>query len=152
MNIKKLFISIGISLGVGLLSAALTINNQNIYDVINVPNFAPPGWLFPIVWTILYILMGISSYLISEENSSESSSALKVYFLQLMVNFFWSIIFFNMRNFLFAFIWLILLLILIIIMIYRFYKVKPLAAYLNIPYLIWVIFAGILNFSIVLLN
>ena len=152
MNLKKLFVSIGISLGVGILSALLTMNNQNIYDVINVPAFAPPSWLFPIVWTILYILMGISSYLVSEENTEESKQALSIYYLQLVVNFLWSIIFFNVRNFLFAFIWLILLLVLIIIMIYRFYKVNKTSAYLNIPYLLWVIFAGILNLSIVILN
>lgn len=152
INWKNLIISLAISLGVGFLSALLTMNNQNIYDIINVPSFAPPGWLFPIVWTILYILMGISSYLIYEENNVNSLSALRIYGAQLLVNFFWSIIFFNLKNFTFAFIWLILLLVLIIIMIYRFYKINRLPAYLNIPYLIWVIFAGILNFSIIILN
>lgn len=152
INWKKLIISVAISLGIGLLSSLLTMNNQSIYDIINVPKFAPPGWLFPIVWTILYILMGISSYLISEENSSTTVSALTVYFIQLFVNFFWSIIFFSMKNFVFAFIWLLLLIILIVVMIYRFYKIRPVAAYLNIPYLLWVIFAGVLNFSIILLN
>lgn len=147
-----MFISIGISVGVGLFSSLLTMDNQNIYEIINVPFFAPPGWLFPVVWTILYILMGISSYLIYEENDVNTSDALRVYGIQLIVNFLWSIIFFNLKNFTFAFVWLILLLILIIIMIYRFYKINKLAAYLNIPYLLWVTFAGILNFSIVLLN
>lgn len=152
INLKNLIISLVISLGVGFLSTLLTMNNQNIYDIINVPSFAPPGWLFPIVWTILYILMGISSYIINEEKDINSSSALQVYGIQLIVNFLWSIIFFNLKNFTFAFIWLILLLVLIIIMIYRFYKISKLAAYLNIPYLLWVIFAGILNFSIIILN
>ena len=149
---KNLIISIAISLGVGLLSSLLTMGNQNIYEIINVPSFAPPGWLFPIVWTILYILMGISSYIIYEENDINSSSALKVYGLQLFVNFFWSIIFFNLKNFTFAFIWIILLLFLIIVMIYRFANINKLAAYLNIPYLLWVAFASVLNLSIVLLN
>lgn len=149
---KNLIISIAISLGVGLLSSLITMDNQNIYEIINVPSFAPPGWLFPIVWTILYILMGISSYIIYEENDINSSSALKVYGLQLFVNFFWSIIFFNLKNFTFAFIWIILLLFLIIVMIYRFANINKLAAYLNIPYLLWVAFASVLNLSIVLLN
>lgn len=152
INWKNLIISIAISLGVGLISSLLTMSNQNIYDIINVPSFAPPGLLFPIVWTILYILMGISSYIIYEENDINSSSALNVYGLQLFVNFFWSIIFFNLKNFTFAFIWIILLLFLIIVMIYRFANINKLAAYLNIPYLLWVAFASILNLSIVLLN
>lgn len=152
MKVKNLLISIAISLGVGLLSSFLTMGNQNIYDYINVPQFAPPGWLFPIVWTILYILMGISSYLIYETQDKDSVSALKVYGIQLIFNFFWSIIFFNLQNFVFAFIWIILLWILIIFMIYKFYKIKPLAAYLNMPYLLWVTFAAVLNLSIVILN
>lgn len=149
---KNLIFSIAISLGVGLLSSLLTRGNQNIYEVINVPSFAPPSWLFPAVWTILYILMGISSYLVYEEHSVETLPALRVYGAQLLVNFFWSIIFFNLRNFAFAFIWIILLLILIVVMIYRFYKVNKLSAYLNIPYLLWVTFATILNLGIVILN
>ena len=152
MKIKDLLISIGISLGVGLISSLLTMGNQNIYDYINVPPFAPPGWLFPIVWTILYVLMGISSYLIYVSGDYRSNDALKVYGIQLVFNFFWSIIFFNLQNFLFAFIWIIILWLLIIWMIYKFYQIKPLAAYLNIPYLLWVTFAAILNISIVILN
>lgn len=152
MNWKKLLINVGISLGIGVLSTLLTMNNQNIYNYINVPSFAPPGFLFPIVWSILYILMGISSYLIIETGDIRINSALKVYGIQLFLNFFWSIIFFNMQNFLFAFIWIILLWISIIVMIYKFYKIKPIAAYLNIPYLLWVTFAAILNLSIVILN
>lgn len=152
INWKNLIISIAISLGVGLISSVLTMSNQNIYNIINAPSFAPPGWVFPIVWTILYILMGISSYIIYEENDINSSSALKVYGLQLFINFFWSIIFFNLKNFTFAFIWIILLLFLIIVMIYRFANINKLAAYLNIPYLLWVAFASILNLSIILLN
>lgn len=149
-NLKKLFINIGISLGVGIVSAILT--NNNIYDAINIPFFALPSYFFPIIWTILYVLMGISSYLVSEENNKEKKDAIFIYCLQLFFNFFWSIIFFNIRNFLLAFVWLILLLILIIVMIYKFYNINKTAAYLNILYLIWVIFAGVLNLSIVILN
>lgn len=152
MKIKELLISIAISLGVGLLSALITMNNQNIYDFINVPSFAPPGIVFPIVWTILYILLGISSYIIYKSNDYDRGNALIIYGIQLFLNFFWSIIFFNFKNFIFAFIWIILLLISIIVMIYKFYKINALAGLLNIPYLIWVIFASILNFSIIILN
>lgn len=152
MKIKELLISIAISLGVGLLSALITMNNQNIYDFINVPSFAPPGIVFPIVWTILYILLGISSYIIYESNDYDIGNALIIYSIQLFLNFFWSIIFFNFKNFIFAFVWIILLLNSIIVMIYKFYKINTLAGLLNIPYLIWVIFASILNLSIIILN
>lgn len=152
MRLKELFISVGISVGVGLISAFLTMNNQNIYDVINVPSFSPPAFLFPIVWTVLYILMGISSYIIYNSNDSDRFDALKIYGVQLFINFFWSLIFFNLKNFKFALIWIILLLFSIIIMIYRFYKINKVTGLLNIPYLLWVMFASVLNFYIVILN
>lgn len=147
--------SIALTLAVGALSAFLTMGNMNIYKTINVPSFAPPGFLFPIVWTILFTLMGISVANIivtGKENSLHIVPAVRTYILQLAVNFFWSIIFFNMQNFLFSFIWLILLWVLIIDMIVKFYSISKLSAYINIPYLLWVTFAGILNFMIFILN
>ncbi len=154
-KIKPYVISIAIALAVGGLSALLTKNNMQVYDTINRPALAPPMWLFPVVWSILFILMGISSALVwvnREKDVETASSALRIYGLQLIVNFFWSIIFFNMQAYLFAFIWLLLLLALIIIMIVQFRKISPLAAYLQIPYLLWVTFAGYLTFMIYLLN
>jgi len=154
-KIKPYVYSILIALLVGALSAFLTKDSMNIYASINKPPLTPPGFLFPIVWGILYVLMGISSAIVYNKTKTGNitgPSGLGVYFLQLAVNFFWSIIFFNMRAFLFSFLWLILLWVLIIIMIVRFYKVSPLAAYLQIPYLIWVTFAGYLNLMIYLLN
>lgn len=152
MKIKHLISSIVVSLCVGLVSSLFILKNQNIYDIINVPFFAPPGWLFPIVWTILYIVLGVSSYLIYDSNDYEKESALKSYGIQLFFNFFWSIIFFNFKNFLLAFIWIILLLISIVIMIYKFYKINKLAGLINVPYLLWVLFASVLNFFIIILN
>lgn len=154
-KIKPYVISILIPLAVGGLAAWLTMDSMDVYARINQPPLAPPGWLFPIVWGILYVLMGISSALVFLDKTAspeEKSSALKVYGLQLIVNFFWSIIFFNMQNYLFAFIWLLLLWVLIIIMIVRFARIKPIAGYLQIPYLLWVTFAGYLNLMIYLLN
>ena len=154
-KIKPYVISIAIALAVGGLSALLTKNNMEVYDTINRPALAPPMWLFPVVWSILFILMGISSALVwvnRDENREDAFSALRVYGLQLVVNFFWTIIFFNMQAYLFAFIWLILLWVLIIIMIIQFRKISPLAAYLQIPYLLWVTFAGYLTLMIYLLN
>ncbi len=149
-KLKPYLISVGIALGVGTLSAFVTMGNMNVYENTVKPALAPPGWLFPVVWTILFILMGISSAIVYKKGGS--GGTLFVYELQLAVNFFWSLIFFNLQAYFFAFIWLILLWVLIIIMIVRFYRVSPLAAYLQIPYLLWVTFAGYLNFMIYYLN
>lgn len=152
-KIKPYLLSILISVAVGGLSALLTKNNMEVYSGLNRPPLAPPMIVFPIVWSILFVLMGIGSAAVyNERKNTDVSSALKIYGLQLIVNFFWSLIFFNMQAYLFAFIWLILLWILIAAMIVQFYKIKPAAAYLQIPYLLWVTFAGYLTFMIYLLN
>jgi len=154
-KLKPYFLSVFIALGVGGLSAILTQNNMKIYAVLNKPPLAPPAILFPIVWTILYVLMGIGSariYLHKKESSYEVLDALLSYVLQLILNFFWPIIFFNMLTFLFAFIWLVVLWCAILKMIFKFGQLDTLAAYLQIPYLLWVTFAGYLNFMIYLMN
>ncbi len=152
---KPYIISIAISLGVGILSAILTSGSMDIYESINQPALSPPSWLFPVVWTILFVLMGISAALVytdSDSSREEIRSALSVYAAQLAFNFLWSLIFFNLRAYLFAFIWLVILWILILVMIIRFYSVRKSAGILQIPYLLWVTFAGYLNFMIFLLN
>lgn len=154
-KLKPYIISVAIALLIGGLSALLTRNNMNIYAQISTPPFAPPGFLFPIVWATLYVLMGISSAMIfksEEATSQERLSALFTYGLSLFVNFFWSIIFFNMRSYLLAFVWIVLLWVLIIKTVREYYKINKTAAYLQIPYLLWVTFAAALNFSIYLLN
>ena len=148
----SLIISILIPLAVGGLSAYLTKDSMNQYSQIIKPEFSPPAIVFPIVWTILYILMGISSYIICSSDSSMKQTALNWYAIQLLFNFIWSLIFFNLGNYLFAFVWLIALIVIICIMIYQFYKISPLAAYLQIPYLLWCLFAAFLNYNIYLLN
>ncbi len=148
---KTLIFCIAVPLAVGVLSALLTRNGMQTFDSINKPKLAPPGWLFPVVWTILYVLMGIASYLVITPRQP-NGSALTAYGLQLIFNFFWSIFFFNLSLYLFAFIWLVVLWILILITIIRFYQISEPAGYLMIPYLLWVSFAGYLNFSIYLLN
>ena len=149
---KTLIISVLISLGVGGLSALLTGNNMEIYKTLNLPALAPPGIVFPIVWSVLYILMGISAYLIYTERSTDKGRALLIYAVQLVVNMLWSPIFFRGQAFLFAFIWLVLLWVLIILMIWWFSKINRTAALLPLPYLLWVTFAGYLNLGIYLLN
>lgn len=153
--IKKIWtyvISIAAALLVGSLSAILTSGSMDIYSTVETPPLSPPGIVFPIVWTILFTLMGISAARVYIANGYTWNSALTVYVIQLAVNFLWSIIFFNGRYFLFAFIWLLLLWVLIIVMIKMFRKYDKPAALLQIPYLLWVTFAGYLNLGIYLLN
>ena len=153
--IKTYVVAIAIPLTVGILSALFTKDNMDIYEEIIVPDIAPPSWLFPIVWTILYVLMGISSGLVYSNREREPEAArtgLTTYAVSLVINFAWSIIFFNANAFLLAFIWLILLLYTILRTIYYYYKVDKIAAFLQIPYALWVAFAGYLNFYIWLMN
>ncbi len=152
---KPYIISVLFALGVGGLSAFLTRNSMNIYQSINKPPLSPPGWLFPIVWTILFTLMGISSariYIKGKEKGVNVSAPLKTYLWQLGANFIWSLLFFNRRQFLLSFFWIIALWWLIYTMIKQFKEIDPLAAKLQIPYLLWVTFAGYLNFMIWVLN
>lgn len=149
---KSLIISLLISLGVGGLSALLTMGSMDIYKYLDKPPIAPPPIVFPIVWTILFILMGISAYLIYNSNSEYKQKALLIYGIQLLVNFIWPIFFFVLNYRLIALFIIIILLILIIIMIIKFYKINKLAAYLQIPYLLWVSFATYLNLGFYILN
>ncbi len=144
-----------ISLLVGLLAAALTKNNMQIYEEIITPPLAPPAWLFPVAWTVLYVLMGIGAgmmYKRKDDFEPEVTEALRLFFVQLVFNFLWSIIFFNVRAFWLAVVVLVALLVLIVLMIVRFYKVEPISAYLQIPYVLWVSFALYLNIAIAILN
>lgn len=137
-------------LAAGSLSSVLSGNMAN--QTYSQPDIAPSASLFPIVWTILYVLMGVSSYMIYNSNSSKKESALRTYALQLFFNFCWSIVFFRFSWYLFSFVWLLILIVLICMMIYQFYQIKPLAAYLQIPYLLWCTFAAYLNYQIFILN
>lgn len=153
-NRKLLIRSIALPLFVGIVSGFLTRNAMQNFGELIKPPLSPPGWLFPIVWTILYTLMGISAYLIkiSDANAEEKSDALMLYNYQLIVNFLWPIFFFNFEWYLFSFFWLLLLWFLVILMIRRFDKINQSAAYLNLPYLLWLTFAAYLNFGIWWLN
>lgn len=146
---KELIFFILLPLIVGFIGYLLG-GSPDLFNEINKPSFAPPKVLFPIVWTILYILMGISSYIIYK--NKDANNSLKVYLLNLLVNMLWTPIFFRFKWFLFSFIWIVLLDIIVIIMIIKFNKINKTASYLQIPYLIWIIFASILNLSIYLLN
>lgn len=150
---KKLLICIAIPLAVGGLAALLTMNSMETFGRLNQPPLSPPAWLFPVVWTILYTLMGIASYLVLvSEKVYRAKSALTLYGIQLAFNFLWSIVFFNLNAYWFAFVWLIILWVLIIVTTVLFYRISKAAGYLMIPYLIWVTFAAYLNFAIAMLN
>ena len=148
---KKLLICLAVPLAVGGLSALLTRSAMQSFNEVAKPPMSPPGWLFPVVWTILYLLMGFASYLVLEARKP-TDGAFTVYGLQLFFNFCWSIIFFRFESYLFAFVWLVLLWALILATIFLFFRASKTAAYLLIPYLLWVSFAGYLNFGIWMLN
>ncbi len=156
MKVRKLWlvVCIAIPLLVGALASALTRQSMQSFAMLEKPPFAPPAWLFPVVWTILYVLMGISSYLIwtAEADKQKKENALMLYWYQLAVNFLWPTFFFNLEWYLFSFFWILLLLVLVFLMILRFYKIDKWAAYLNIPYLIWLVAAAYLNLGIWWLN
>ncbi|MBP3369934.1 MAG: tryptophan-rich sensory protein [Clostridia bacterium] len=153
--IPTYLVAIAIPLTVGIVAAGLTRENMDIYGELNTPPLSPPAILFPIVWTILYILMGVSSagiYTNRELNPEAARKGLTYYAMSLVANFAWSIIFFGLSAALPALICLILLLCLIIRTIIEYAKVKPWCAYLQIPYAVWVAFAVYLNAGIWLLN
>ena len=156
MKIDKrlLLLCIAIPLLSGGIAGALTGNGMTTFAGINKPPLSPPSWLFPVAWTILYTLMGISSYLVlmSEAPQEQISDALRIYIIQLAVNFLWPFLFFGIGWYLFAFILIVLLWILVLMMIIMFKEISKTAAYLNIPYLLWLTFAGYLNLSIWILN
>lgn len=155
-NIKVRLLSVIIAVGVGAVASFFTQGGMNIYDNLSVPSPVPPAAVFPIVWTLLYILMGLSAAMIWENKNPELAGirarALGVYAMSLFVNFTWCFIFFNFREFGAAFFWLVLLLVLIVKTIFDYRKINPTAAYLQIPYLLWVTFAGYLTLGIWQMN
>ncbi len=152
IKLKSLFWNLFIPLAGGAVVGFLTKNSMDVYNNVARPALAPPPIVFPIVWSILYVLMGISSYLIYESKSNRKEKSLYVYYIQLILNFTWPFVFFSGKMFLVAFFILLLLWGMVIWMTGLFYKIKPLAAYLQIPYLIWLGFAAYLNLSIGFLN
>lgn len=149
-KLKTYITFILIPLAVGGLSAFLTRNSMDIFDTVTKPPLTPPAIVFPIVWTILYILMGAGAARVYLQNPD--SSAISVFGINLFFNFFWSIIFFNMRQFCFAFVWLLALLAIVIVMTVKFYREDKAAGLLQIPYCVWLVIAGYLNLFICLAN
>lgn len=152
IKVKPLVISLIIPFVSGLISYFLSGDIKSVYAVIEKPFFAPPDWIFPVVWNILFLLMGISCYMIFVSGSSLRKKALTFYGVQLLLNTFWTFIFFKLEMFLFALIWVAAILVLVAVMCLYFYRIKPWAAYLQIPYLLWLTFALMLNAGVYFLN
>lgn len=152
IQLKPLVVSLLISLGVGTVASILTSGSYSIYENLSKPPLSPPGFIFPVVWIILYILMGISAYLIYISDSDEKNLALKFYAVSLIVNFFWPIFFFKFGLFWLAFFWLLLLIFIVAVTLILFKKINPTAAWLLVPYLIWILFAAYLNLFTAILN
>lgn len=158
-EVRNFIVSVLIPLIIGYLSSALSslisgISVSTYYSQLIKPSFAPPSFIFPIVWTILYVLMGISAYIILKKgyDLSKVKDAMFYYWLQLFLNFIWSILFFGLDLRFTALVTLALLVIVVTIMIYKFNKLDKRAAYLNIPYLIWSLYALFLNYFIWMIN
>lgn len=148
---KKLLICLAIPLGVGGLAALLTGGGMGDYASFNQPPLSPPGWLFPVVWSILYLLMGYASYRVAT-SGQDVKKTLRLYGAQLAVNFLWPLVFFGLQWYWAAFFVLLALWVLIFLTWREFSKVDEIAGNLLLPYLIWVTFAGYLNFGVALLN
>lgn len=139
INYKLLAIFVLVPLLLGTVVGLITVPGSNIDSII-------PSWIFPVVWTILYILMGISSYIVYQKNKEIP----KIYIIQLLVNLFWSFIFFVFKQKISAFILIIILIVLVILMIIEFLKKDKVAGYLQIPYLIWLFIAAYLNYLLIM--
>lgn len=149
---KALIVSILIPIGLGIISG-ISGEASEVFKQLAKPSFSPPAIVFPIVWTILYILMGISAYLIyMSRDKRKSKSALRIYLIQLLLNGLWTTLFFRFRLFLFSFLWLLIIIAFVLAMIIKFYRINKWAAYIQIPYLLWLIFASFLNYEMYLIN
>ena len=154
-NKKVLFwVCILIPITVGSIASVITKDSMSSFLLMKQPPFSPPAWIFPTVWTVLYLLMGIASYLVMQAkvDKKQKEKAILLYEYQLLVNFLWPTFFFHFEWYLFSFLWLILIWVLVVLMIVSFWKIDKRAAVLNIPYLIWLTFAGYLNLAIWWLN
>ena len=152
VNLKRLLIALAVPLAVGALSAFASGSFSEQYAVVNKPPLSPPGWVFPVVWTLLYLAMGYASYLVMTVGGRDAKDALTVYYVQLALNFLWPILFFRFRLYTFAIFELILLIAAVTVMVIRFSHVEERAGYLTLPYLIWLCFALYLNIGVAVFN
>ena len=144
---------VGLAELIGAVSGFLSRRGTEIYaGTVVKPPLSPPGWVFGVVWPILYALMGIGAAIVRLEDSATGRRGINIFIAQLIVNFFWSLIFFNLQAFGLAFFWILVLLALVIWMAYVFYQAKPLAGFLQITYILWLLFAAYLSAGVWILN
>ena len=151
INYKKLILIILGTFLIGGFFSFFIPNSRGFYTSLEKPALSPPGILFPIVWTVLYILMGISLYIVSESDTKKEENYL-IYIIQLVVNSLWTLFFFGLNLQFLSFLWILFLIVLVVVMIISFYQTNKLAGLLQIPYLLWLLFAAYLNLSIYILN
>lgn len=151
---KPLLLCLAVPVALGSLVGFFTMDGMKRFPMLEQPPLSPPTWLFPVVWTVLYLMMGLASYLVRTGGASEQEreEALHLYRWQLAVNLAWPVLFFGLGWYWLAFGWLVLLLVLILWTMLKFYKVDGRTVFLLLPYLLWVGFAGYLNCGIALLN
>lgn len=152
LDIKKLLFYIITTILIGVIPSIFVFKSMNIYNSLNRPPLSPPSIVFPIAWTILYILMGISIYIIIQSKRKLKKNARLIYYIQLATNALWTPIFFGFKEYFLAFLWILMLIVFVITMILTFYKISKKAAYIQIPYLLWLLFASYLNFGVFVLN
>lgn len=151
---SRFAIALLLPLAVGAVSALITRDNMELYQGIEKPPFSPPSIVFPIAWTILYLMMGAASYLASTTNKKDSGIFIANvwYLLQLVMNFFWSLIFFGLEYYLLAFIWLVFMYAAVVLCTIHYFKINKWAGLMMVPYNIWMAFAAYLNLAIIILN
>ena len=152
IDIKKLIFYILITYLIGVLPSIFVFKNMSTYNTLNKPPLSPPSIVFPIAWSILYLLMGISIYIIMQSKRKLKKNARLIYYIQLVTNALWTPIFFGFKEYFLAFLWILMLIVFVITMILTFYKISKKAAYIQIPYLLWLLFASYLNFGVFVLN
>lgn len=151
-NKGEYIINIAVALAVGALAAFLIRSGMKSYSMSEKPPLSPPGWIFPLVWSLLYIIMGISAVIIRRSGSTEAAGAMSIYHAQLAANFFWPVIFFGLSARLAAFFWLLILIGLVFYTAVLFRRISITAARLFIPYMLWLLFAAYLNLGTYMLN
>ena len=151
-HLKTYLISIAVALAVGGLSSLAAGGFSGTFDSLTKPPLSPPAIVFPIVWSVLFVLMGISAAMVFRSGEAGRFNALLLYGIQLFVNFFWPVLFFRLEMYTAAFFWLILLILLVLATFISFYKIRPAAGLLLLPYLAWLLFAAYLNLGIAILN
>jgi len=152
INKFRLIVSILVCELAGVIGSLFTSSITNWYAALAKPSFNPPPWIFVPVWAILYLIMGISLYLIWDSDSKQKRNVIIVFGIQLLLNAIWSVIFFGLHNIFLAFVDIILLWIFILVTMVLFYRISKISSYILVPYFAWVSFAMILNYWILVLN